>query len=331
MLNWTYGFLGQTICPYFDYRSLKDQTLTTHMKIRQTLLIIAISSASSIASVSLYNKLTKHWDIADARSEDKATVRYAKFFEGSHDVSDPIDFTKAARISTPAVVHIKAKTSSRNTNQHSNANDFLNHFFGADLAADPAQRESASGVLISSDGYIITNNHVLSDEEGSIATDIAVTIYDGKTYKAKLIGREASTDIAVLKIDATGLPYLVCGNSDELQTGQWVMAVGYPFSLGTTVTAGIISGTDRGIGANSRQVKNGESAFHSFIQTDAAMNTGNSGGALVNINGELVGINSTIISPTGTYAGYSFAIPINTAKKSVKDIIQSARIEKKLQ
>jgi serine protease Do len=302
------------------------------MKIRQVFLIVIISSVSSVSSVVLSYRLFRHSDILITQAESSPTVHYAKFSDGNHGVSEPIDFTKAALISTPAVVHIKTKTPAKKiSSNHNDTDNFLNHVFGVDLGATPEQRESGSGVIISRDGYIITNNHVISDEDGGIASDINVTVYNGKIYKAKLIGRDANADIAVLKIEAADLPYLVCGNSDELQTGQWVLAVGYPLSLGTTVTAGIISATGRGIETNSREVKNGETAFRSFIQTDAAMNIGSSGGALVNIDGALIGINSTIISPTGTYAGYSFSIPINTVKKAVKNIIHSASVPGALQ
>ncbi|HMR85772.1 MAG TPA: trypsin-like peptidase domain-containing protein, partial [Niabella sp.] len=186
---------------------------------------------------------------------------------------------------------------------------------------------SGSGVIISQDGYIVTNNHVISDRDGkSIAPEIKVTLNEGrKTYTAKVVGRDPSTDLAVLKIDATNLPYLIYGNSDNLQLGQWVLAVGYPFNLEATVTAGIISAKGRSIGINSQQ---SESPVESFIQTDAAVNSGNSGGALINTNGELIGINSAILAPGGTYAGYSFAIPSTIVKKIVNDIVKFGDVKR---
>jgi S1-C subfamily serine protease len=179
--------------------------------------------------------------------------------------------------------------------------------------------------LISDDGYIVTNNHVVSDQAGGVANEITVTLHNKKTYKARLIGKDPSTDLAVLKIDGTGFPYLVYGNSDDLKLGQWVLAIGYPLTLETTVTAGIISAKGRSIGINSRQ---SQTPVESFIQTDAAVNQGNSGGALVSTDGKLVGINSAILAPSGTYAGYSFAIPVNLAKKIVNDIVEFGDVQR---
>jgi S1-C subfamily serine protease len=183
-------------------------------------------------------------------------------------------------------------------------------------------------VLISDDGYIVTNNHVISDDNGGVAAEINVTLHNRKSYKAKVIGRDPASDIAVLKIDDTKLPYLVFGNSDNIQLGQWVLAIGYPLTLETTVTAGIISATGRSIGINSRQLRRNDTPIENFIQTDAAVNQGNSGGALVNTNGELIGVNSAILAPTGTYAGYSFAIPVNIIKKIVNDIIKYGDVQR---
>jgi len=183
--------------------------------------------------------------------------------------------------------------------------------------------------LISDDGYIVTNNHVVSDQNGGVAGEITVTLHNKKTYKARLIGKDPSSDIAVLKIDGTGFPYLVYGNSDEVKLGQWVLAIGYPLTLETTVTAGIVSAKGRSIGINERQTRGSNvSPVESFIQTDAAVNQGNSGGALVTTDGKLVGINSAILAPSGTYAGYSFAIPVNIAKKIVNDIVEFGDVQR---
>ncbi|MCY7310227.1 MAG: trypsin-like peptidase domain-containing protein, partial [Chitinophagaceae bacterium] len=187
------------------------------------------------------------------------------------------------------------------------------------------QKASGSGVIISDDGYIITNSHVISDGGQGVADEITVSLSNKKTYKAKLIGRDAGSDIAVLKIEGKGFPFLLYGNSDNVKLGQWVLAIGYPLSLETTVTAGIVSAKGRNIGINRRQ---SETPIESFIQTDAAVNQGNSGGALITNDGQLVGINSAIYAPTGTYAGYSFAIPVNLVKKIVNDLIKYGDVKK---
>jgi serine protease Do len=308
------------------------------MKLKQIFLVVAISSASAIGSVGLYNKyFTKH-EVIVGQATDKMPVNYAGFFDGkTGTAADPIDFTKAASTAVPAVVHIKTKIPARkvtnelpNRRGNNNMDDFFDQFFGQGFGPSiiPEQRASGSGVIISDDGYIVTNNHVISNDIGGVAEEITVTTHDRKVFKAKVIGRDPNSDIAVLKIDGTKLPYLVYGNSDGIQLGQWVLAVGYPLTLETTVTAGIVSATGRSIGINSRQVKRGDTPIESFIQTDAAVNQGNSGGALINTNGQLIGINSAILAPTGTYAGYSFAIPVNIIKKIVNDIIQFGDVQR---
>jgi S1-C subfamily serine protease len=180
-------------------------------------------------------------------------------------------------------------------------------------------------VLISEDGYIVTNNHVISNGEQGVADEITVTMHNRKTYKARVIGRDPSSDLAVLKIDGSKFPFLIYGNTANVQLGQWVLAIGYPLTLETTVTAGIVSATGRTININRRQ---SETPVESFIQTDAAVNQGNSGGALVNTTGELIGINSAILAPNGTYAGYSFAIPVNIVKKIVEDIVKYGDVQR---
>jgi len=182
------------------------------------------------------------------------------------------------------------------------------------------QRASGSGVIISEDGYIVTNNHVIEE-----ANEITVTLNNKKQYKAKLMGTDPSSDLALIKIEEKGLNFLLYGNSDNLKLGQWVLAVGYPLNLETTVTAGIVSAKARSLGLNSRK---SNSPIESFIQTDAAVNQGNSGGALVGPNGELVGIVSAIASPTGAYAGYSYAIPVNIVKKIINDLLQYGTVQR---
>lgn len=308
------------------------------MKLKQILLVVAISSASAVGSVALYNKLSSDKEtVVVGEAKDKLPVNYAKFFEGiTNNTAEPIDFTKAANAAVPAVVHIKTKTPAKKVsndlgNRRNNMDDFFDQFFGPGFGPNmvPEQKASGSGVLISEDGYIVTNNHVISSERGGgLAEEINVTLHDRRTYKAKVIGRDPSSDIAVLKIDATKLPYLVYGNSDTIQLGQWVLAVGYPLTLETTVTAGIVSATGRSIGINSRQIRGSDAPIESFIQTDAAVNQGNSGGALINTAGQLIGVNSAILAPTGTYAGYSFAIPVNIVRKIVNDIIQFGSVQR---
>jgi Do/DeqQ family serine protease len=206
----------------------------------------------------------------------------------------------------------------------------INAVFGAgefsltpmDLNFDPMARPSGSGVLISDDGYIVTNQHVVED-----ATALEVVLNDNQRYYAKIVGQDPSTDLALLKIKAKNLPYLKYGDSDQIVPGEWVLAVGNPFDLNSTVTAGIVSAKARNIGIlrdkNNLQVE-------SFIQTDAAVNPGNSGGALVNLKGELIGINSAIATVTGSYSGYSFAIPVNLVKKIMDDLLEFGSVQRGL-
>lgn len=308
------------------------------MKWKQLLLIVAVSAVSAVGSVMIYSKMGpgKQSGFVQLTSEGKVPVNYAGFTENGAGTGEPIDFTKASSAAVPAVVHIKTKTSakkvsnnlgSRNRNGNS-MEDLFERFFGDDFynqRIQPEQRASGSGVIISEDGYIVTNNHVISDGGDGVADEITVTLHNKKTYKARVIGKDPSSDIAVLKIDGNNLPFLLYGNSDNVKLGQWVLAIGYPLTLETTVTAGIVSAKGRSIGINSRQ---SNTPIESFIQTDAAVNQGNSGGALINTDGQLVGINSAIYAPTGTYAGYSFAIPVNIVKKIVNDLIQYGDVKR---
>jgi serine protease Do len=223
------------------------------------------------------------------------------------------------------VVHIRTVKKARQVSGSDMPRNPFQDLFGDDFGdffggpggngfQTPEQRGSGSGVTISADGYIVTNNHVVAD-----ADELVVTLNNKKDYKAKVIGKDPSTDLAVLKIDASNLPYLQFANSDDVKLGQWVLAIGYPLNLQTTVTSGIVSAKARSLGINSRQSK---APIESFIQTDAAVNPGNSGGALVNTNGDVIGINSAIASPTGSYAGYSYAIPSNLVQKVAADLIK---------
>lgn len=233
-------------------------------------------------------------------------------FEGSSNAAP--DFVAASKASLQSVVHIKTKVV-----QEGVMRDPLMEFFygpGVGRKQQFLAQGSGSGVVVSPDGYIVTNNHVV---EG--ASNIEVVFDDKSKYDAKVIGTDPSTDVAVLKIEAENLKPIAMGNSDNLNIGEWVLAVGNPFNLTSTVTAGIVSAKGRNINLIGENSANQNFPIESFIQTDAAVNPGNSGGALVNTRGELVGINTAIASETGSYAGYSFAIPVNLVKKVVKDII----------
>ncbi|WP_126653312.1 trypsin-like peptidase domain-containing protein [Chryseobacterium aureum] len=246
-------------------------------------------------------------------------------FAGMNTAAVGDDFVKAAKTTVPAVVTIKnyqSRTSSRASEQ-----DLFDFFFGDPFGGGRGQQRQkqqqapenmpsgmGSGVIISPDGYIISNNHVVAG-----ANKLEVVLSNKKSYIATLVGTDPNTDISLLKIEEKGLPYLNFANSDNIDVGQWVLAVGNPLGLNSTVTAGIVSAKGRGIGILSSQGK-AANPIESFIQTDAAINPGNSGGALVNTNGELIGINSAIQSTTGYYQGYGFAVPSNLARKIVEDI-----------
>ncbi|MBS1654566.1 MAG: trypsin-like peptidase domain-containing protein, partial [Bacteroidetes bacterium] len=217
------------------------------MKWKQLLLIVAVSATSAVASVWGYNKYLSKGSFS-LQGQSNVPANYAGFFDKGSGAGEPVDFTKAANTAVQAVVHIKtkipAKTVSNNIPHVKGFfDDMFDDLFGPQV--QPEQRASGSGVLISDDGYIVTNNHVISDGSTGVAEDITVTLHNKKTYKAKIIGRDPSSDIAVLKIDGTGFPFLLYGNSDNVQLGQWVLAVGYPLTLETTVTAGIISAKGR--------------------------------------------------------------------------------------
>lgn len=234
-------------------------------------------------------------------------------------------FIKAAEAARPAVVHIRAKYAARNG---SGGNSFFGNpfrdFFESPPGDMPEAAATGSGVVISSDGYIATNYHVIED-----AKELEVTLFDNRSFKAKVIGTDPNTDLALIKIEARGLSALTFGNSDNVRVGEWVLAVGNPMDLLSTVTAGIVSAKGRNINLlrGDRNTDPGLT-IESFIQTDAAVNRGNSGGALVNLSGELIGINTAIASRTGSYAGYSFAIPAALVKKVMEDLAQFGKVKR---
>jgi len=222
---------------------------------------------------------------------------------------EAVDFTAAAENAVHSVVHVK------NVSVRTVYNPIMEYFYGTRGGQQQEQVGTGSGVIISEDGYIVTNNHVIKD-----ATELEVTLNNNKSYKAKLIGTDSKMDIALLKINADEkLPYSTFADSDAVKVGEWVLAVGNPYNLNSTVTAGIVSAKARNLDTRGIQ---------SFIQTDAAVNPGNSGGALVNTRGELVGINTMISSPTGSYTGYSFAVPSNITRKIIEDLMEFGNVQR---
>lgn len=223
--------------------------------------------------------------------------------------SEAVDFVEAADKAVHTVVHVK------NVSVRTVYNPIMEFFYGSRGGQQQEQVGTGSGVIISEDGYIVTNNHVIKD-----ASELEVTLNNKKIYKAKLIGTDSKMDIALLKIDADEkLPFSTFADSDNVRVGEWVLAVGNPYNLTSTVTAGIVSAKARNLDTKGIQ---------SFIQTDAAVNPGNSGGALVNTRGELIGINTMISSPTGSYAGYSFAVPSNITRKIIEDIMEFGNVQR---
>lgn len=244
------------------------------------------------------------------------SVAYRPGQENAVGGAGSVDLREAAKKSVPGVVHVKTMQMGREFV----GNSLLDFWFGTPSQSRevPMAMGYGSGVIISDDGYIITNNHVIKD-----ADKIVVVLNDKKEYEAKLIGQDPITDIALLKIDGKNLAYVEYGNSDEVALGEWVLAVGNPYNLTSTVTAGIISAKARDLG-----MSRGQMSLESFLQTDAAINPGNSGGALVNAKGELIGINTLIQSPTGAYSGYAFAIPVNIARKVVTDLKDYGKVQR---
>ena len=274
-----------------------------------------------IAAVAAVAGALSAWIVTKAAGSDQTAQQVMVATDGGQyrtvnlSLDDYPDFTYAAESAVDAVVYVKVVSREAVRNPQS----IFDFFFG--YGATPQERErvgSGSGVIIREDGYIVTNNHVI---EG--ATEIEVTLTNNKTFKAELIGADPATDVALIKVDAQGLPTIPFGDSDRLRLGEWVLAIGSPYNLRSTVTAGIVSAKGRSIPDNSREFK-----IESFIQTDAAVNPGNSGGALVDKAGNLVGINTAIVSQTGAYAGYSFAVPVNIVKKIVSDLIDFGSVRR---
>jgi Do/DeqQ family serine protease len=282
---------------------------------------IALGVIGGILPLSAY--LTINFVTNDTKLSDRvldgnrqANARFASM-QGT-----PVDFIQASENSINSVVHVTTKVV-----QTSFQRDIFQEFFNGPGAGGREFKQygsgSGSGVIVSSEGYIVTNNHVIEN-----ASEIEVILNDNSKYTAKIVGTDPSTDIAILKIEGTGFQPIPLGNSDDLRIGEWVLAVGNPFNLTSTVTAGIVSAKARNINLLSDRSKQDVIPIESFIQTDAAVNPGNSGGALVNTKGELVGINTAIASQTGSYSGYSFAVPVNLVEKVMRDLIDYGIVQR---
>lgn len=267
--------------------------------------IFVIALLGALSGTALYN-----WLLAESPQAQQVVNQPVQFASFPEHILEHPNFVTASAVATPAVVHIKTKANPNPTSRNQ-APDPFRDFFGQEFFGPRGpQMGSGSGVILSADGFIVTNNHVING-----ADEIEVVLNDKRSFNATIIGTDPSTDIALIKIQAEALPFLTFGNSDNLQVGEWVLAVGNPFNLTSTVTAGIVSAKGRNI-----NILGGGNSIEAFIQTDAAVNPGNSGGALVNVKGELIGINTAIATNTGSYQGYSFAVPANIASKVVEDL-----------
>jgi Do/DeqQ family serine protease len=272
----------------------------------QLILVSLLSGAVTLGAYKLLFDTTTAFSSSTNPITTLSNESYAKNVGLSPDV---VDFTEAAEKTIHTVVHVK------NVSYKTVSNPMLEYYYGYKGGQTQEQVGTGSGVIISADGYIVTNNHVIKD-----ASEIEITLNNKQSYKAKLIGTDSKMDIALLKIDVDEkLPYTTFGNSDSVKVGEWVLAVGNPYNLTSTVTAGIVSAKARDLGI---------SGIQSFIQTDAAVNPGNSGGALVNTRGDLVGINTMISSMTGSYVGYSFAVPSNIARKIIEDLMEYGNVQR---
>ncbi|WP_288003685.1 Do family serine endopeptidase [Thermonema sp.] len=296
------------------------------MKVQKNWIVSGIAAllASVLTVLAAYYWLPAK--VVKVEAVNNMPVKGALFTQNENGEFVPIDFTATAEKVMDAVVHIKSTMLVSNRSiQPFFDDDLFREFFGPDFRIErfddgrpQLQMGSGSGVIISEDGYIVTNYHVIRD-----AQEIEVTLHDNRTFKATVVGTDPSTDLAVLKIDAKGLKTIPFGNSDAVKVGEWVLAVGNPFNLNSTVTAGIVSAKARNI-----RILRDQYAVESFIQTDAAINPGNSGGALVNLQGDLIGINTAIASPTGAYAGYGFAVPSKIVQKVVEDILKYGSVQR---
>ena len=294
--------------------------------------VAAIAIVSGLTGAGAYSLVQRNVTVAQPTSASQQTQEAEDDFLIKASTTampgQPVDLTEAAEKACNAVVYIKVVMGgeTRTIEYRDPFEDFFGDFFGRGQGGGtqrrqvqtPKQEAAGSGVIISEDGYIVTNNHVVES-----ANEITITLNDNREFSARVIGLDATTDLALLKIDATDLPAITIGDSDALKVGEWVLAVGNPFNLTSTVTAGIVS-------AKARHVGGSQNGIESFIQTDAAINKGNSGGALVNVRGELVGINAMLYSQTGSFTGYGFAIPVSIMKKVVNDLKAYGTVQRAL-
>jgi len=291
-------------------------------KFSSLFLAAVLGSVCTVASYQFLNEDGEKVTLQHVTNVPTANVAYRA--DGK---AVPLDFTVAAEKVMPAVVHIKSTQENTTASRGEYFNPF-EEFFGPQFRQGPSQ-SAGSGVIINENGYIVTNNHVVQD-----ADVVEVSLLDNRTFTAEVIGTDPDTDIALLKINQKGLPFLSFVDSDKVKVGEWVLAVGNPFNLNSTVTAGIISAKGRSINilgsrnGNPADPNVGNTAIESFIQTDAAINPGNSGGALVDLNGGLIGINTAIASPTGSYSGYGFAVPSDLVSKIVEDLLQFGTVQR---
>ncbi len=288
------------------------------MKGKSVITTLLIALLGAVVGLFIYTRFLDKEKLVTGgdKDKDKELVKENARYTSMLAQSGVNDFTFAAEQTVHAVVHVKTKS----TVSSQNSNPLYEFFYGPGTNQQREVRGFGSGVIVTPDGYIVTANHVIEE-----ADEVDVTLNDKRTFVADVVGRDPSTDIALLKIKATGLPYIKFGDSDAIRLGEWVLAVGNPFNLTSTVTAGIISARGRSLGLLDDQYR-----IESFIQTDAAMNPGNSGGALVNTNGELIGLTTAIYSPTGAYAGNSFAIPTSIVKKVYDDLKQYGEVQRGL-
>jgi serine protease Do len=281
------------------------------MKTNNIILTFTIALIVAIVVVFAYSRMT-----GSGQEEANYQARYPTWFTSLPENYQPgqMDFTYAAEKTLHGVVHV---TTLIERDARGRRGDPFFDFF--QFPGPDAREGMGSGVIVTPDGYIVTNYHVIQQ-----ATEIMVTLNDGQSFDARIMGSDPNSDIALLKINGNNLPFIEYGSSENLRVGEWVLAVGNPMNLTSTVTAGIVSAKARGLGVFQER----DMAIESFIQTDAPLNPGSSGGALVNLNGELVGVPTLILSPTGTYAGNSFAIPVSIVKKVVEDIMEFGEVQR---
>ncbi len=292
---------------------------------KKALGIFAIALLGGIVALGINQIFNSYSKPGSFEEMQKRNARFASNYE-SVNPNVGFDFVKVAEVSTPAVVHIKSHFEAQSSAKSGSPQQvdpfdfFRDHGFDFEIPRGPGMA-TGSGVVITNDGYIVTNNHVIEN-----ASKIEVTLNDKRTFVAELVGTDKTTDLALLKIEEKSLQFMTFGNSDNTKVGEWVVAVGNPLNLTSTVTAGIVSAKGRSIDLLRRE--DNQYAIENFIQTDAAINPGNSGGALVNTKGELIGINTAIASQTGSYSGYGFAVPVNLVKKVMDDLLKFGKVQR---